>query len=227
MEEEDEEEEYFQPPRPPRIANSRNPEGYRGLARDQFYTPERALIPILKILRPHLDRITKNKTLPILEPFCGIGNISRYLRSQGYKVIEQDLYTDYVDTKIDYLTSEDPSDVVFTFSNPSYCKKYEVLQKAFLSKKPFAFLLPASCMFTVAGQQLFIQYPIAVFAFARNIKFIRPDGSTTAYSGMAWFVGNMDEVKDHIEFRYLEDDAIGDEDDCFSIVGQEMDVDEL
>jgi hypothetical protein len=216
-------EEYFQAPRPPRLANSRNPPGHRNPARDQYYTPERALIPIMKHLRPLLDKITVNKTLPILEPFAGEGHISRYLRSQGYKVIEQDLYTDYVDIKIDYLASEDPSDVVFTFSNPAYCIKFEVLRKAFLSKKPFAFLLPARIIFTVQGRELFRQYPVAIFAFARDVKFIRPDGSTTAFSGMAWFCGNFEKVKDYIELRYLDDDAVGDEDEVFSIVGQDSD----
>ncbi len=140
-----------------------------------------------------------------------------------YTVIEQDLYSDHVEVKTDYLSSDDPAEICLTISNPAYCIKFKVLLKAFQSGKPFMFLLPVSCLHTVQGAQLFSKYPVAVFCFARSIKFIRPDGSTTAFAGMAWFVGNAGSVNDYIEFHYLDANATVLEDDCFSIVGQDTD----
>ena len=102
--------------------------------------------------------------------------------------------------------------------------------------KPFLALFPTICIHSVKCAELFDLYSVAVFGYRRCIKFIRPDGSITAFSGMGWFAGNFEQNKrDYIEFRYLDTAQAADEDDSFSIVGQDeesfsivaQDVDEV
>jgi len=103
--------------------------------------------------------------------------------------------------------------------------KFEFLEKAFLSGKPFAMLLPFACYFTDRGSALFERYPLAIFAFRRNVVF-EHEGKRSAYTGMAWFVGNIGELQDHATIRYIDSlNPEEDEDDSFSTVGQdEIDV---
>ncbi len=101
--------------------------------------------------------------------------------------------------------------------------------------KPFLALFPTSCVHTVKCADLFDIYSVAIFAYRRGIKFIKPDGTTTVISGMGWFAGNFEPKKDFIEMRYLDSAQAADEDDSFSIVGQDdanfsivvQDVDEV
>lgn len=203
-------------PRPRRAASARNKVDHRN------YTPEGAIIPMIDILTPFLEDLTKGKELPILEPFCGAGHISRVLRSRGYKVVEQDPYSDYVSIKTDYLATNDPVECAFTFSFPPDVNIFLILRKAFEKRKPFAFFMHHSCLTTPEGAELFEKYPVTVFAFRRGINFIKPDRSTTIITGMSWFVGNLGNRHEYIEFRYL-DKALTTDDQTFSIVGQDMD----
>ena len=48
------------------------------------------------------------------------------------------------------------------------------------------------------------------------------EGRKTAYSGMAWFVGNMGPQKDYVRIQYIDNlDPTDDSDDSFSTVGQD------
>ena len=152
-----------------------------------------------------------------------MGNISNVLRENPYhkfKVVVQDLYTSFVTEHKDYLTTLDPL-YSFLITNPPFCLKYELLEKAFLSGKPFAMLLPIACYFTVRGSVLFEQYPLAIFAFRRNVV-LEHDGRKTAYSGMAWFVGNLGDKMDYATIRYIDTlDLKEDDDESFSTIGQD------
>ena len=80
---------------------------------------------------------------PLFEPSCGIGHISNVPKAYNYKVIKQELYTDYVTHHIDYLASEYP-EYCSLITYPPYSLKYPFLKNAFESNKPFAMLLPAT-----------------------------------------------------------------------------------
>ena len=214
--ESNEEDEHI--PRPRRAAVTRNKVDHRN------YIPEGAIIPMLDILNPFLEKMTKGKELSILEPFCGTGQISRVLRSRGYKVVEQDPYSDFVSIKTDYLATNDPVDCAFTFSFPPDFNIFLILRKAFEKRKPFAFFIHHSYLTTPEGAELFEKYPLTVFAFRRGVKFVKPDRTTSVITGMAWFVGNLGNRHEYIEFRYLDKALVTDE-ETFSIVGQ--DIDEL
>jgi len=161
--------------------------------------------------------------LPIFEPSCGMGHISNVLQNNPFfqfSVVVQDLFTSFVTEHKDYLSTADPL-YSFLITNPPFCLKYEFLLKAFQSGKPFAMLLPLLCYTTVKGSKLFENYPLAIFAFRRNVVF-EHEGRKTAYSGMAWFVGNMGPQKDYVRIQYIDNlDPTDDSDDSFSTVGQD------
>lgn len=203
-------------PRPRRAATRRNNVDHHN------YIPEGAITPMVDILQPWLEDFTKGKELPILEPFCGAGHISRVLKSRGYKVVEQDPYSDYVSIKTDYLATNAPANCAFTFSFPPDLNIFLILRKAFEEGKPFAFFIHHSYLTTPEGAELFEKYPLTVFAFRRGVKFIKPDRSTSVITGMAWFVGNVGSRHGYIEFRYL-DKVLATDEESFSIVGQDMD----
>jgi hypothetical protein len=170
---------------------------------------------------------TIGKTLPVFEPACGLGHISKVVREYGYNVIEQDLYTDYVSQHIDYLNSIDPLYGIL-ITTPPASRMFEFLFKAFLSGKPFAMLLSIKAYFTVTGSSMFEEYPLAILAFRRNIVF-QHNGRPTHVSGMAWFIGNMTPKSDYngvVQMKYIDMLNVphGEEDDeSFSIVGQDTD----
>lgn len=162
--------------------------------------------------------------LPIFEPACGMGHISEVFRDNPYfqfDVIVQDLYTSFVTEHKDYLSTLDPL-YSFLITNPPFCLKFEFLEKAFLSGKPFAMLLPIACYFTVRGSALFEEFPLAIFAFRRDVVF-EHNGEKIAYNGMAWFVGNLGDKVDYATIRYIDslDKKQDDDDESFSTVGQD------
>lgn len=232
-----------QPPRPPRVANrSRKPAGHqKEEPRDEFYTPVGVITSIITALEPILVRYTQGdnvflfffsnsynfyfflvgKTLPIHEPFCGQGHITRVLIAHGYKVIATDKYATEEENRVDFLQQPNCPECPIIITNSTYYNKADIFRLLFTMGKPFLALFPTSCIHTVKCAQLFDMYSVAVFAYRRCIKFIRPDGTITAFSGMGWFAGNFESKKDYIEMRYLDSAQSADEDDSFSIVGQE------
>lgn len=140
--------------------------------------------------------------MPIFEPACGDGRISKVLKHMGYAVIEQDLYSDYVSVHIDYLTSTDPAHC-FLITNPPFILKFLFLKKAFESGIPFAMLLPITCFTTVLGSELFEKYSLKVYAFRRCVQFTH-DGQESGFTDMAWFVGNIGEKKPFFELYYID-----------------------
>ena len=54
---------YFQNPRPPRLANSNNPPGYRIPPRDQYWTPRGPIVLLLNCLVKILDEHTQGSNI--------------------------------------------------------------------------------------------------------------------------------------------------------------------
>ena len=209
-----------QVPRPPRRANSNHPPGFRTQAKDQYYTPTFAVMLLLRVLGNTIAQLATGKYfsspslfiffypiicsggLPILEPACGDGRISKVLKDMGYAVIEQDLYSNYVSQHIDYLTSTDPAHC-FLITNPPYILKFLFLKKAFESGIPFAMLLPFTCFTTVMGSELFEKYSLKIYAFRRCLNFTH-DGQESVFHDMAWLVGNVGEKRPFFELYYID-----------------------
>lgn len=101
-----------------RIAGSKN---------DEFYTPDYAIVPIIKYLKP-------NST--IWCPFdTEQSNYVKLLRKHGHNVI----YT-HISNEQDFFTCTPPI-CDYIISNPPYSLKTEVLEKLFNIDIPFAMLL--------------------------------------------------------------------------------------
>jgi hypothetical protein len=100
------------------VANSGN---------DEFYTPEYAINPIMKYIKP-------NST--IWCPFDEEDSLFvKKFRSEGHIVIAT-----HINTGTDFFTCEVP-ECDYIISNPPYSCKGEVLQRLFQIGKPFAMLV--------------------------------------------------------------------------------------
>lgn len=100
------------------VANSGN---------DEFYTPEYAINPIMKYIKP-------NST--IWCPFDEEDSLFvKKFRSEGHIVIAT-----HINTGTDFFTCEVP-ECDYIISNPPYSRKGEVLQRLFQIGKPFAMLV--------------------------------------------------------------------------------------
>eukprot|EP01041_Mallomonas_annulata_P018140 gene18140-36928_t len=89
-----------------------------------------AIKPILPFIDEYKERI-------IFEACCGSGNIVSFLKNNGFKnIIPRDLYTmPEKHNFLDPLVEIPYYDILIT--NPPFCSKYDFLQKAYDSKKPF------------------------------------------------------------------------------------------
>jgi hypothetical protein len=102
-----------------KVANSKN---------DEFYTPEYAVKPILKYLKP--------KSV-ILCPFdTEESNFVKLLREEGHNVIFS-----HINERTDFFEIDNFEDFDYIISNPPYSKKTEVLMHLFKIGKPFAMLV--------------------------------------------------------------------------------------
>lgn len=95
---------------------------------DEFYTPEYAVLPILKYLKPNSK---------VWCPFDTIdSNFVKLLLKEWHIVI----YT-HLEGWTDFFTCIPPDEYDYIISNPPYSLKTEVLQRLFKLWKPFAMLL--------------------------------------------------------------------------------------
>lgn len=102
------------------VANSRN---------DEFYTPEYAIIPLIKYLK-------ERNFNTIWCPFdTDESNFCKVLKREGFLVVNT-----HLDMGIDFFTTEIPEcDAIV--SNPPYSLKGEIFYKLFSINKPFAMLV--------------------------------------------------------------------------------------
>ena len=93
-----------------------------GSGNDEFYTPEYAVMPILKYLP---------KNARVWCPFdTEESNFVKLLKREGHTV-----YYSHISEGQDFFERLDPSGVDYIISNPPYSKKTEVLQSLFKLKK--------------------------------------------------------------------------------------------
>ena len=130
-------------------------------ASDDFQTPPEALYPLLPYLK---------KDWTIWECACGKGNLSDFLKEQGYNVIATDILTGH-----DFLKWK-PEKFDCIVTNPPYSLKQQFLERCYELKKPFALLLPLTTFETAKRQRLFKKYGVQVIFFDKRINFETPSG---------------------------------------------------
>jgi len=100
---------------------------------DEWYTPESAVIPIIKYLKP--DTI-------IWCPFDKKkSNFVKLLKKKGFKVIKS-----HIDKGEDFLDYE-PDEYDYIVSNPPYSIRNKILERAFFLDKPFLLLMNTNGLF--------------------------------------------------------------------------------
>lgn len=99
---------------------------------DEIYTPEIALIPLLKYL-------PKNIKIWECTDF-GKSNITKVLKEHGYDVISTHK------SNFDFLSDKPSFDFDVIITNPPYSLKDEFIKKCYEYNKPFALLLPITAL---------------------------------------------------------------------------------
>jgi hypothetical protein len=165
------------------IGYGSNPEGRP--AKDFYVTPDIAVEKLLSV---------EKFVNPILEPACGDGAISEFLKTKGYRVVSSDLYDyGYGDVGADFLKMERPFTSIIT--NPPFNLAEEFVEKGLELTKPangkLALLFRLSFLEGQKRKTLFENSPLKkVYVFSKRLTFTRP-GDADKYSGMmayAWFV---------------------------------------
>ena len=144
---------------------------------DDFQTPPEALYPLLPYLK---------KEWAIWECACGKGNLSDFLKEQGYNVIATDIMTGH-----DFLKWK-PEKFDCIVTNPPYSLKQQFLERCYKLGKPFALLLPLTTFETAKRQRLFKKYGVQVVFFDKRINFETPSGKGSgAWFAVAWFTWGL------------------------------------
>jgi len=95
---------------------------------DEFYTPNYAIEPLLKYLKPNSK---------ILCPFdTAESNYVKLLRANGHTVIHS-----HIGEGVDFFKLEVDDSIDYIISNPPYSLKFEVFNRLFEIGKPFAMLV--------------------------------------------------------------------------------------
>ena len=104
------------------VAGSRN---------DEFYTPEYAVLPILKYIKPNSN---------VWCPFdTEESNFSKMISNEGHSVMSTHIVNN--ENFFDIVESDICDWADYIISNPPYSLKYEVFSALFKTEKPFAMLV--------------------------------------------------------------------------------------
>ncbi len=127
---------------------------------DEFYTPEYAITPLLKYLKPKSN------------VWCPFDTS----KSNFVKILFKEhsvLYT-HVENGNDFFSSEVPSDIDYIISNPPYSKKAEVFERLFSIGLPFAMLVGIVGLFESQKRfNLFKNNDFEIMYFNKRIAYFR------------------------------------------------------
>lgn len=149
----------------------------KNVKNDELYTPEYAIIPLLKYL-PN-DIVIWECT------DFGESNITKILKQNGYKVITT--HKDNFDFLID--TPDFQFDMIIT--NPPYSLKDEFLEKCYEYKKPFALLLPLTSLEGINRGKMYRENGIELLVFDRRCNFIYDNAKKSNWFNTSWFCHNV------------------------------------
>lgn len=130
---------------------------------DEFYTPEYAILPILKYLNP-------NST--ILCPFdTKDSNFVKIFKKEGHSVIAS-----HIGENVDFfnITQNGVKDIDYIISNPPYSLKAEVFQKLFELGKPFGMLVGVVGLFESQKRfNMFKENEFEVMYFDKRVSYFK------------------------------------------------------
>lgn len=138
---------------------------------DELYTPDEAVIPIIKYLKPNsiIWECTDN----------GSSNISKILRNNGFKVIST-----HIQKNFDFLNDKPIFDFDYIITNPPYSLKNEFLAKCYEYNKPFL-LLPITTLEGKERSKMFQKYGIQVLVFDKRINYMK--NKKVNWFNTSWF----------------------------------------
>lgn len=139
---------------------------------DEFYTPEVAIIPLLKYL-------PKDITIWECTDFGG-SNITKILKKHGYNVVSTHK------ENFNFLTDDPTFEFDMIITNPPYSLKDEFIDKCYQYKKPFALLLPITALEGIKrGRGLYRKHGIELLVFDRRINYMKNKKSN--WFNTSWF----------------------------------------
>ena len=141
---------------------------------NDFQTPPTAIVPLLKFIP---------KKWVIWECAEGKGNLTKFLRESGYKVIGTDIKNGF-----DFLwyLPEEKFDCIIT--NPPYSLKQQFLERCYSIGKPFGLLMPLTTLETEKRQKLFARYGLKILFLKNRVNFETPSGKGSgSWFASAWF----------------------------------------
>lgn len=142
---------------------------------DELYTPNEAVIPILK----YLD---KDKTYWECTDF-GESNITRILKENKFKVVHTNK------NEIDFLKDEANFEFDAIITNPPYSLKNEFLKKCYEYQKPFMLLLPLTALEGKERGKLYRKYGIEVIVLDKRINFMKE--KKNVWFNTSWFCNGV------------------------------------
>jgi hypothetical protein len=133
-----------------------------GSGNDEFYTPEYAVRPILKYIRPHSI------------VWCPFDTEDSYfvkrLRAEGHDVIAT-----HMSQGLDFFETNMECDCII--SNPPYSKKAEVLERLFDIGIPFAMLVGVVGLFESQKRfQMFKENPFEIMYLNKRVSYFKDYG---------------------------------------------------
>ena len=127
---------------------------------DEFYTPNYAIEPLLKYLKPSSF---------IWCPFdTHESNFVKMLINAGHNV-----HWTHIEAGMDFFTEEPPKGIDYIISNPPYSCKAQVFKKLFDTGKPFAMLIGIEGIFGSKERfELFKSNEIEIMYFDTRVKYM-------------------------------------------------------
>lgn len=157
---------------------------------DEWYTPEEAIYPIIKYLKPGAK---------IWCPFdSDDSNFVRILRSKGFKVINS-----HIREGKDFFNQDVPEWTDYIISNPPYSLKSQVLSQLYWLGVPFMMLIGCVGIFESQNRfEMFKNNKVELLIFNKRVKFIKEDGTYTSPPFSSWYIcSNV--LDKQITFDYL------------------------
>jgi len=128
---------------------------------DEFFTPQYAVVPLLKYLKPHSN---------IWCPFDTEDSwFVKLLNKEWHTVIFS-----HINTGADFFSTTTPDWTEYIISNPPYSLKYEVFQRLFALQIPFAMLVGVVGLFESQKRfEIFRDNHFEVMYMNRRISYFK------------------------------------------------------
>lgn len=128
---------------------------------DEFYTPEYAIKPLLKYLKPNSK---------ILCPFDTSESLfKKIFEKEGHQVSHS-----HLDTGVDFFSIEDVCEYDYIISNPPYSLKFEVFNHLFKLNKPFAMLVGVVGLFESQKRfEMFKSNKFEIMYFNKRVSYFK------------------------------------------------------